>query len=96
MEAELRLVPEPYRSTVILRDLEDMSYEEIAEVLDISLGTVKSRLTRGREALRRRLSGYVQEVGDELGLLRPAESRESQGRSRCRLTPSGEGLEVTS
>jgi RNA polymerase sigma-70 factor (ECF subfamily) len=96
VEVELRMVPEPYRSTVILRDLEDMSYEEIAEVLDISLGTVKSRLTRGRDALRRRLCGYVQEVGDELGLQRPTEFEESEGRSRSRLTPSGEGLEVTS
>ena len=48
MEEELRKVPEPYRTTLILRDLEEMSYEEIAEVLEISLGTVKSRLTRGR------------------------------------------------
>ena len=52
VEEELRKVPEPYRTTLILRDLEEMSYEEIAEVLQISLGTVKSRLTRGREALR--------------------------------------------
>jgi RNA polymerase sigma-70 factor (ECF subfamily) len=96
VEAELRQVPEPYRSTVILRDLEDMSYDEIAEVLDISLGTVKSRLTRGREALRRRLTGYVQAVGDELGLRCPSEAEESEGGSRCRLTSAGEGLEVTS
>ena len=96
VEAELRKVPEPYRSTVILRDLEDMSYEEIAEVLDVSLGTVKSRLTRGRDALRRRLCGYVQEVGDQLGIQRPEESEESESRSRCRLTRTDEGLEVTS
>jgi len=89
-------VPEPYRSTVILRDLEDMSYEEIAEVLDVSLGTVKSRLTRGRDALRRRLTGYVQSVGDELGLQRPQELEESESRSRCRLAEAGKGLEVTS
>src|SRR6478736_8860998 len=68
VEQELRKVPEPYRTTLILRDLEEMSYEEIAEVLDISLGTVKSRLTRGREALRQRLAPYVREVGNELGL----------------------------
>src|SRR6478736_1069245 len=73
VEEELRKVPEPYRTTLILRDLEDMSYEEIAEVLEISLGTVKSRLTRGREALKRRLAGYVREVGPELGLLSPEE-----------------------
>ena len=68
VEAELRQVSEPYRTTLILRDLEGMSYEEIAEVTQVSLGTVKSRLTRGREALRQRLTAYVQEVGAELGL----------------------------
>src|SRR5580704_12098161 len=43
VEQELRKVPEPYRSTLILRDLEEMSYEEIAEITQVSLGTVKSR-----------------------------------------------------
>jgi len=75
VEEELRKLPEPYRTTLILRDLEDMSYEEIAEVLEISLGTVKSRLTRGREALRQRLTPYVREVGNELGLTAPEEGR---------------------
>jgi RNA polymerase sigma-70 factor, ECF subfamily len=74
VESELRLVPEPYRSTVILRDIEGLSYEEIAEILEVSLGTVKSRLTRGREALKKRLAAYVQEAGPELGLIEmPAE-----------------------
>jgi RNA polymerase sigma-70 factor (ECF subfamily) len=68
VDAELRKVAEPYRTTLILRDLEEMSYEEIAEVLQISLGTVKSRLTRGRQALKQRLAPYVREVGGELGL----------------------------
>jgi DNA-directed RNA polymerase specialized sigma24 family protein len=63
VDEELRKVPEPYRTTLVLRDLEAMSYEEIAEVLEISLGTVKSRLTRGREALRQRLASYVREAG---------------------------------
>jgi RNA polymerase sigma-70 factor (ECF subfamily) len=45
-------VSENFRMAVILRDLEGMSYEEIAEVLDISVGTVKSRILRGRRALR--------------------------------------------
>src|ERR1700742_4166803 len=62
VDEELRKVPEPYRTTLVLRDLEEMSYEEIAEVLEISLGTVKSRLTRGREALRQRLAPYVCET----------------------------------
>jgi RNA polymerase sigma-70 factor, ECF subfamily len=74
VEEELSKVPEPYRTTLILRDLEEMSYEEIAEVLEISLGTVKSRLTRGREALRQRLTPYVREVGDELGLTAPEQT----------------------
>lgn len=93
VEQELRKIPEPYRSTVILRDLEEMSYEEIAEVLDVSLGTVKSRLTRGRDALRRRLTAYIREVGPELGLLSP---EEPEHNTRCRMGGSGEGLEVTS
>lgn len=71
VDAELRRVPEPYRMTLILRDLEEMSYEEIADVLQISLGTVKSRLTRGRRALKERLAPYVREVGGELGLTQP-------------------------
>ncbi|MGH9544101.1 MAG: RNA polymerase sigma factor [Terriglobales bacterium] len=71
VEAELRQISEPYRTTVILRDLEEMSYEEVAEITDVSLGTVKSRLTRGREALRRRLTVYVAENGEQLGLQTP-------------------------
>jgi len=48
----LGAVPEAYRSAVILRDLEGMAYEEVAEVLAISVGTVKSRILRGRRLLR--------------------------------------------
>ena len=82
VEQELRRIAEPYRTTLILRDLEDMSYEEIAEVLQISLGTVKSRLTRGRQALRERLAAYVRENGGELGLNEPEEDA-SQTRDLC-------------
>jgi len=99
VEQSLQLVPEPYRTAVILRDIEDMSYEEIAEVLAISLGTVKSRITRGRDALRKRLAGYVREVGPELGLLAPveAEERRPQGtrRSAKRGSCGSEEFEVT-
>ena len=63
VEQELKQVPEPYRTTVVLRDIEGLSYEEVAEVLQVSLGTVKSRLIRGREALRKRLEGFVRELG---------------------------------
>jgi RNA polymerase sigma-70 factor (ECF subfamily) len=89
VDEELRKVPEPYRTTLILRDLEEMSYEEIAEVLEVSLGTVKSRLTRGRDALRQRLAPYVREVGNELGLTAPKE----QG-SRPQVAGGGRRVEV--
>jgi RNA polymerase sigma-70 factor (ECF subfamily) len=92
VEEELRKVPEPYRTTLILRDLEEMSYEEIAEVLEISLGTVKSRLTRGREALRQRLAPYVREVGNELGLSAP----DSDKRERSQVAGGGRRVEVMS
>jgi RNA polymerase sigma-70 factor (ECF subfamily) len=85
VEEELRQVSEPYRTSVILRDLEDMSYEEIAEITQVSLGTVKSRLTRGREALRRRLTTYVMENGQQLGLRVPDETRSDSG-ARCTVS----------
>src|SRR5581483_5233020 len=71
-EAELKNLPEPYRTAVLLRDIEDLSYEQIAEITETSLGTVKSRLVRGREALKKRLVRYVNEMGPELGLRAPA------------------------
>ena len=48
-----------FRAAVVLRDIEDLSYEEIAEVLGVSLGTVKSRILRGREALRKGLTSRM-------------------------------------
>jgi RNA polymerase sigma-70 factor (ECF subfamily) len=71
VEAELTNLQEPYRTTVILRDIEDLSYEQIAEITETSLGTVKSRLVRGREALKKRLVRYVKDMGPELGLRSP-------------------------
>ena len=52
VEASLRRLPEVFRTVVVLREIEGLSYEEIADVLEVNLGTVKSRLTRGRSALR--------------------------------------------
>jgi RNA polymerase sigma-70 factor (ECF subfamily) len=52
VEAALREVPEAFRTVVVLREIEGFTYEEIADILQVNLGTVKSRLTRGRAALR--------------------------------------------
>jgi len=68
VEEELAQVPEPFRTTLVLRDIEGLSYDEIAEILQISLGTVKSRLMRGRFALKKRLEAYARQVGREIGL----------------------------
>ena len=56
VEAALREVPEAFRTVVVLREIEGFTYEEIAEILQVNLGTVKSRLTRGRVALRELLA----------------------------------------
>jgi RNA polymerase sigma-70 factor (ECF subfamily) len=52
VEAALNQVPEPYRTTLVLRDVEGFIYEEVAEMQGVNLGTVKSRLVRGRACLK--------------------------------------------
>jgi RNA polymerase sigma-70 factor (ECF subfamily) len=59
VEAALRELPEAFRTVVVLREIEGFAYEEIAEILEVNLGTVKSRLTRGRSALRTLLAREV-------------------------------------
>ena len=59
IEAALEKINPIFRDAVVLRDITDLSYEEIAEVLGVSLGTVKSRILRGREALREELAGSL-------------------------------------
>jgi RNA polymerase sigma-70 factor, ECF subfamily len=56
VEAAVREVPEPFQAVIVLRDIEGFGYEEIAEILNINLGTVKSRLMRGRAHLKARLA----------------------------------------
>jgi RNA polymerase sigma-70 factor (ECF subfamily) len=57
--AALEKINPIFRESVVLRDIMDLSYEEIAGVLGVSLGTVKSRILRGREALREELAGSL-------------------------------------
>jgi RNA polymerase sigma-70 factor (ECF subfamily) len=54
----LATLPEIFRETIVLCDIEGLGYEETARSLNINLGTVKSRLARGRELLRKRLSDF--------------------------------------
>ena len=56
LEEGLENISPAFRSALVLREMEDLSYEEIAEILDVSIGTVKSRILRGRQALRQYLS----------------------------------------
>ena len=60
IEGALAKLKPVFREAVVLRDVEDLGYEEIAEILEVSLGTVKSRILRGREALRRELEGRLE------------------------------------
>jgi RNA polymerase sigma-70 factor (ECF subfamily) len=52
-------IKQEYRIALILREIEELSYEEIADTLAISIGTVKSRIARGREDLRRRVKELI-------------------------------------
>ena len=56
-------LPADFRSAVVLSDIQELRYAEIAKILDIPEGTVKSRLFRGRRLLQRRLRGYAEEMG---------------------------------
>jgi RNA polymerase sigma-70 factor (ECF subfamily) len=59
LRSALQKVGRAYRETVILRDIEGFTYEEIATTLGINIGTVKSRLARGRQELRQKLEGSL-------------------------------------
>lgn len=57
VQAALDTLPEVFRTAVLLRDVQDFSYDEIAEILDVPIGTVMSRIHRGRRLLRSALGG---------------------------------------
>jgi RNA polymerase sigma-70 factor, ECF subfamily len=63
VEAALSKLPEEFRDALLLVDVEELSYQEISGVLNIPIGTVKSRVSRGRSMLREALMGYAKERG---------------------------------
>jgi RNA polymerase sigma-70 factor (ECF subfamily) len=68
VQRALLLVPEEFRAALVLHDVQDLPYEEVAEILGVPVGTVKSRIHRGRVALARAL-------GERPGASRPSEKR---------------------
>lgn len=63
IESALASLPEEFRMTVILSDLEGMTYQEVADATHVPVGTVRSRLARGRSMLRSRLAEFAQTEG---------------------------------
>jgi RNA polymerase sigma-70 factor (ECF subfamily) len=83
VEEEIRRVPDPFRTVVILRDIEGFGYEEIAEILNANLGTVKSRLMRGRAHLKQALAPFVEATRGRAART-PASAFGSEGQVRMR------------
>ncbi|PYL18379.1 MAG: RNA polymerase subunit sigma-24 [Verrucomicrobia bacterium] len=75
----LREVEEPFRAPLTLFYLKQFSYEEIADVLDVPIGTVMSRLSRGKALLRRRLLSKDETLGNKVVSFESQKSRESHG-----------------
>ncbi len=75
----LKKVPETFREVVLLCDVEGFAYKEIASFLDVPIGTVMSRLHRGRKVLRGELTVYARNYGIETNQLK--EVRKEGGKS---------------
>jgi RNA polymerase sigma-70 factor (ECF subfamily) len=65
VRSAVEALPEPFRETIVLRDLEDLSYAEIAEVTGVPIGTVMSRLSRGRAMLAKELLPPAKADGEQ-------------------------------
>jgi len=59
----LRELPEVYSRALLMCDVNGLSYEEISEILDVPIGTIRSRISRGRAFLKERLEDYAEELG---------------------------------
>jgi RNA polymerase sigma-70 factor (ECF subfamily) len=87
LERALAKLPDDQRSVILLVGLEGMRYEEVAEILDIPVGTVRSRLSRGRDALRR-LMGVVPDRHAEIMMAGPVASHRANRRFSHRAANS--------
>jgi RNA polymerase sigma-70 factor (ECF subfamily) len=67
LEKAIRELPEVYRSVILLRDMEELSTQETAHILDVSDDVVKTRLHRARLAIRQKLDEYLRGNGVEAG-----------------------------
>ena len=63
IDVALAKVPEPFRSTLVIVDVEDQSYESAAETLGVPIGTVRSRLFRGRRLMQEQLQTFAMDAG---------------------------------
>lgn len=82
VDAALRSLPADFRSAVVLRDLCDLSYDDIAEVLGVPIGTVRSRIARGRAALADLLGGGGPVVPEHLGAGNASDGHHVEPRTR--------------
>jgi len=80
IEAAVEALPEPHHSILVMVDLEDMSYEQAAAVLEIPVGTVRSRLYRARRHVQEALLAHARDMG--IGLRRPPTTPDPQPPGR--------------
>jgi RNA polymerase sigma-70 factor, ECF subfamily len=88
LQAALDALPETFRQAVWLRDVEELTYAEIAAVLDVPVGTVMSRISRGRRALFNRLTARGEPAVQDSALHDPAEDARGAGGGKSR-PPAG-------
>jgi len=93
LERAIAKLPDDQRSVILLVGLEGMRYEEVADILDIPIGTVRSRLSRGRDALRR-LMGMVPDRRAEIMMAGPAALHRASRRFPHRAAISAQTVEA--